>query len=285
MEDLERESNRIDDKKEKQIKKILIKYLISLSCLFLILIISLINAPRILMFGKVIGSFSGALEGIGVVIFYLSLIASFIFFGGMLIYVLVMHLNKKEWKDKLIFIDRKTDIVSFIFETFAIILFVMIFIFTPCTIRGDSMYPTFSTKQNVICTNYMAGKPKKNDIIVFDARNENFPVDDVFYIKRVVAIPGSKIKYYPLSNELFIDGVQVQKIGNDKFQRINESIGKIDKEAEDYYEYIVPAKKYLVFGDNRDNSQDSRSFGYINKKQIFGKVTMRIFPLDKIKFY
>ena len=147
------------------------------------------------------------------------------------------------------------------------------------------MYPTFSTKQNVICTNYMAGKPKKNDIIVFDARNENFPVDDVFYIKRVGAVPGSKIKYYPLSNELFIDGVQVQKIANDKFKRINESIGKIDEEAEDYYEYTVPAKKYLVFGDNRDNSQDSRSFGYINKKQIFGKVTMRIFPLDKIKFY
>ena len=285
MEDLEKKSNGINNTEEKRIKKILIKYLVSLSILFLILIISLINTPRILMFGKVIGSFSGAFEGIGIVIFYLSLLSSFIYFGGVLIYVLIMHLRKKEWKEKLKLIDKKTDIVSFIFETFAVVLFVMIFIFTPCTIRGDSMYPTFSTKQNVICTNYMAGKPKKNDIIVFDARNENFPVDDVFYIKRVVAVPGSKIKYYPLSNELFIDGVQVQKIANDKFKRINESIGKIDEEAEDYYEYTVPAKKYLVFGDNRDNSQDSRSFGYINKKQIFGKVTMRIFPLDKIKFY
>jgi signal peptidase I len=266
-------------------KKILIKYLISASILLIILIISLINLSRIQMFGRVIGSFAGIFEGLGILLFYLSLGISFLYFIGMLIYVLIMHLLKNEWRDILILIDKKTDIFSFIFEVFAIILFIMIFIFTPCTVRGDSMNPTFQTGQNVICTNYMAGSPKKDDVIVFDARNENFPVDDVFYIKRVVATPGSIVKYDTENYTLYVDGIKVEIIGNDKFTRINSSIGKTDDTGSDYYEYKVPKNKYLVLGDNRDNSQDSRSFGYINKKQIFGRVTMRIFPLDKIKFY
>lgn len=281
MEELEKESNKVNNIEDKRIKNILIKYLVSESILLLVLIITLIGIPRIHMFGKVIGSFAGIFEGLGIILFLLSLISSLIFFGGMLIYILIMHLNKKEWKENVINIDKKIDIVSFIFEVFAIILFIMIYIFTPCTVRGDSMNPTFLSGQNVICTNYMAATPKKNDVIVFDARNENFPVDDVFYIKRVVAIPGSKIKYNPETYELFIDDVKEEIIGKDKMTRINQSIGH---DSEDY-EYIVPKGKYLVFGDNRNNSQDSRSFGFINKKQIFGKVTMRIFPLDKIKFY
>ena len=278
----------VDSIDEVKAKKILIKYLISASILLIILIISLINLSRIQMFGQVIGSFSGVFEGLGIALFYISLGLSFLFFAGMLIYILVMHLTGKEWRDIVILIDKKLDIVSFIFEVFAIILFIMIFLFTPCTIKGESMSPTFKTGQNIICTNYMAASPKKGDIIVFDARNENFPVDNVFYIKRVVATPGSEIRFVKAnpdnpdtSYELFIDNVKEEVVDKYQMPRINKSLGYGD----DIYEYTVPKGKYLVLGDNRGNSQDSRFFGFINKKQIFGKVSIRIFPFDKIKFF
>lgn len=292
MDNLEKESNEIiNNKEDKKIKKILIKYLISESILLLVLIITLINFSRIQMFGKIVGSFANVFEDLGIILFFISLFTAFIFFGGMLIYVLIMHLKNNEWKELLEKIDKKTDIVSFIFEVFAIILFIMIYLFTPCTIKGDSMNPTFLSGQNVICANYMASSPKKDDIVVFDARNDNFLIEDVFFIKRIVATPGSKIKYDIDNYKLYVDDKDVGNFaknyadGKEKFDAINQSINKKDDTASDYYEYIVPAKKYLVFGDNRGNSKDSRYFGYINKNQIFGKVTMRIFPLDKMKIY
>ena len=45
----------------------------------------------------------------------------------------------------------------------------------------------------------------------------------------------------------------------------------------------IPDGQYLVLGDNRDNSQDSRSFGTIEKEKIIGKVVARIWPLNRVK--
>ena len=45
----------------------------------------------------------------------------------------------------------------------------------------------------------------------------------------------------------------------------------------------IPGDKYLVVGDNRPNSTDSRVIGLFDKKDILGKVNLRIFPINKIK--
>ena len=233
------------------------------------------------MFGGVFGSFSKALEVTGIIIYLVSLGITLAFHIGVITYILVKNARGEFWERQITSLDRKLDIINYTFKIFAILLFIMIFLFTPCTVKGDSMNPTFYENENIVCNNYCLANPKKNDVIIFDARSSNYVVDDVFYIKRVVAVPGSKIRYDKDNTKLYIDDEVVENITNSQFQRINESIGKEVTEIE----YSVPSKRYLVFGDNRTNSLDSRYFGYIKRNQIFGKVTVRIFPINKFKWF
>lgn len=46
----------------------------------------------------------------------------------------------------------------------------------------------------------------------------------------------------------------------------------------------IPEDKYLVLGDNREDSKDSRQIGLISKKDIIGRVSLRVWPLNKIGF-
>ena len=50
-------------------------------------------------------------------------------------------------------------------------------------------------------------------------------------------------------------------------------------------EFVVPSNKYLVLGDNRNQSLDSRKFGFIDKKSIFGKVVLRFYPFNKFNTF
>ncbi len=263
-------------------KKILIKYIIMFVILLLISIFTLVFINRINIFRAVFGSFSGVFEGVGVIIFGIALGIVFIYHLVVLIYIFFSYLEDKDWYIKIAKIDHKLDLVNFTLKAISILLFIMIFITTPCTVIGSSMSPTFETGQNIMCANYIFGSPKKNDIIVFDARNENHNIDDVFYIKRVVAVEGSLIYYNYDTRGLYIDNELVQTLnGFSQFVVMNNSIGLSDTDNS----YYVPKGKLLVFGDNRDNSSDSRVFGYINSEQVFGRVFVRIFPFDKISFY
>ena len=256
--------------------KFLLKYLIMFVILFVVAILSLVNIKRVGVFSKIFGSMISNFEGVGLILFGVSLSISLLYHIIILAIIFFKYIQDLPWYEKLSKFDKKVDLLSYIFKVFALLFFIMIYVMTPCTISGPSMEPTFKNGNIVVCANPAIVNPSKNDIIVFEVTDELIEGEEgKFYIKRIIATPNSVVRFTD-DGELYVDGgtKPVGKITNQQYDNIVSSIG-IKPETK---LFVVPEDKYLVFGDNRDNSTDSRVFGFIDKKMIFGKVIFSIIP-------
>lgn len=146
-------------------------------------------------------------------------------------------------------------------------------IFTSYVVKGSSMFPTFKEDERVyvnklskIMNNY-----KTKDIIVFhEDKNDD-------YIKRVIGTPNDKVVYK--QDTLYVNGKQIDEpyLSSNRENKLAEYLTD-DFSVKDIKgskgQATIPKDKYLVLGDNRENSKDSRSeeVGLIDKKQIVGKV-------------
>ena len=108
---------------------------------------------------------------------------------------------------------------------------------------------------------------KRNEIV-------SLKKDDKIMVKRIIGLPGEHIEYK--DNILYVDGKKISDSRSSSTKDFKlESIG---------YD-TIPKDMYLVLGDNRTNSSDSRTFGLVKKSDIIGKVTIRIYPFNKIKIF
>ena len=93
----------------------------------------------------------------------------------------------------------------------------------------------------------------------------------IYFIKRIVGLPGEKIKID--DGQVFIDD---QELTESYIQHLS---------AQSYEELILSDDEYFVLGDNRPNSHDSRIIGPVNDKYIIGKVWFRGWPLDRVNTF
>lgn len=98
---------------------------------------------------------------------------------------------------------------------------------------------------------------KRGDVIVFKYPNS----PEVAYVKRLMGLPGEKLEM--VGRTLYING---QPLKENYTQYIDP--GSI---YEHYGPYYIPADQYFAMGDNRDNSQDSRFWGFVPRDHIVGK--------------
>lgn len=148
-----------------------------------------------------------------------------------------------------------------------VVLFIKAFIVTPIKVNGESMYPTLEEGDIMILnkTAYYFNKPKRFDIVVVD-------MPDEYLIKRVIGLPGEHIEYK--DNTLYVDGKKVKE---------NFKHGVTDDfNIEELNSTTVPENSYLVMGDNRGNSLDSRELGFIREDQLLGKTSLIILPFNRI---
>ena len=107
---------------------------------------------------------------------------------------------------------------------------------------------------------YKGEDPVKGDIIIFEYPND----PSVDYIKRIVGTPGDTIEVR--NKQLFRNGEAVKE----SFVRFTEP-DRIQPVRDNFGPVTVPADKYFVMGDNRDNSMDSRFWGFVDRSAIRAK--------------
>ena len=149
-----------------------------------------------------------------------------------------------------------------------VVVLIRTFIATPVIVSGDSMKPNLHDGEMLIVKKigYKGDNIKRFDIVVIKEDNDEI-------IKRIIGLPGEHISYK--SNKLYVNDKLVEQ--DFKFYDTNDfNLEEICTCS------TIPKGKYLVLGDNRPVSKDSRMIGLIEEKEIFGKAIFRIWPISKI---
>ena len=149
--------------------------------------------------------------------------------------------------------------------------FVINFVGCRSRVDGSSMNPTLEDGDNlwVDKLSYRFGNPKRFDVIIF-----NYD-EDTTYVKRIIGLPGETVRI-DQDGHIFIND-QLLKEDYGKEVILPTNLGRASQPV------VLGEDEYFVLGDNRNNSQDSRwaDVGNVNRKDIVGKVILRIYPFSK----
>ena len=179
-----------------------------------------------------------------------------------------------------------------------IALFIRAFVIQAFKIPSSSMEPTLQVGDHILVSKFIYGikipftdiklfqynKPRRGDIIVFI-----YPKDhSKDFIKRVIGTEGDKVEV--VRNKIYIN----DKLMEDPWGRYEEKMDwrRYFQPMERYGPEIVPKDSLFVLGDNRDNSQDSRFWGFVNLNAVKGKALIIYFSwngraedfLDKVRW-
>lgn len=153
-----------------------------------------------------------------------------------------------------------------------IALLITRFVVTHTVIPTGSMIPTIQIDDHLIINRipYYFTDPNPGDIVVFHQDKE-----DKELIKRVIAVPGDTIDIRDgavyINNELLDEPYLNEP--NSTYEFFVDNVT---------FPLTIPDEMYFVMGDNRNNSEDSRDFGLVNRGQIYAKSGIRIWPLNRI---
>lgn len=180
-----------------------------------------------------------------------------------------------------------------LFPVLLIVLVLRSFLVEPFQIPSGSMLPTLKVGDFILVNKFEYGirlpvlntkviemnTPERGDVMVF-----KFPENPAInFIKRVVGVPGDVIRYQ--GKKVYINGelqTQIQQegfpLGNpyglsfvENLQGMDHYIYQDTRWPAQNQEWVVPEGHYFVLGDNRDNSRDSRAWGFVSDDLIVGK--------------
>jgi signal peptidase I len=200
--------------------------------------------------------------------------------------------------------EGRRDLLWALFLCFLAVAVIRSFLFEPFKIPSSSMVPTLKIGDHIFVSKFSfglsvpftkfeflkTGSPQRGDVIVF-----LYPKDEgLFYVKKVIGVPGDSIEFN--GRDLYINGslipkeavpedgmmpgeIFIEKLGKRshliRHSKTDAERGvKIDK---------VPENSYFVCGDNRDDSYDSRSWGFVPRENIKGKAQMIWLSIDQDK--
>ena len=132
-------------------------------------------------------------------------------------------------------------------------MIIYLFLGQLCEVSGNSMLPNFNNKEQLISESLSVKLKdlKRGDVIVFESPLEN----NKLLIKRVIGLPEENFKI--VDGKVYING---NLLNEESYLQSNEYTF-VEKYFENNIEYQIPNDSYVVLGDNRDESTDSRVGG------------------------
>ena len=149
---------------------------------------------------------------------------------------------------------------------FAIAIFIVIFVVQPVKVEGTSMQPELSDQDRIFVNRlvYRFADVSRGDVVVFW-----YPKDrSKSFIKRVLGVPGDEIEIR--RGVVYVNGVQISEPYLESDFRDHKSLRKV----------IVPPGEYFVLGDHRNSSNDSRNWGFVDRRLIYGKAVFSYWPFS-----
>ena len=156
-----------------------------------------------------------------------------------------------------------------------IALLIRTYLFEPIRVDGESMTDTLVNGELMLVTKpeYLLGSPSRQDVIIC-----RYPGRKEYFVKRLIAIPGDTVEIiYDAdhgTNIVYVNGEAIDEPYLTPRRNDNDNSMALLTLGED---------EYFVMGDNRDNSNDSRTVGTLHRNQIHGHVRYVFYPFANIR--
>lgn len=204
--------------------------------------------------------------------------------------------QQREYRQRSESVGREPLLVEYSKSFFPVLFIVFVlrsFLVEPFQIPSSSMVPTLLVGDYILVNKFTYGirlpvvrtkvvgmnEPQRGDVMVF------FPphLNDTYFIKRVIGLPGDKIRY--IDKRLYVNGDQVPQTllaqlppGRPRYRLSTERLGESGHNVQtdilrrnDDFAVVVKPGHYFMMGDNRDNSSDSRVWGQVPERDIVGR--------------
>jgi len=148
---------------------------------------------------------------------------------------------------------------------------IVTFGFQVARVDGLSMAPTLEDHDRLIVNKlvYELGDPRPGDIVML-----YYPLNpEKMFVKRVIAKEGDTVRV--VDGRVFINDVPLH----------DDYVPSEYRSHDDWGPEVIPQGYYFVMGDHRNNSSDSRHWGFVPKKYIVGKVKVRWWPLQDARLF
>ena len=161
---------------------------------------------------------------------------------------------------------------SFVLEMLQTLIMALVFyflidsFFPRVRVENISMKPTLQPGELLLVNklSYKLGEPRHGDVVVFHYPAN--PTED--YIKRVIGLPGDEVRVE--NGKVIVNG-----------QALDEPY--IAASPSYTGSWTVPPDSFFVLGDNRNQSSDSHSWGFVPRENMVGKALIVYWPLDQVK--
>ena len=180
--------------------------------------------------------------------------------------------NRTNENEDINIVKELIGMVIYIAVVILVVWLIVTFVGQRTEVSGDSMYDTLEDGDNLWIDklSYRFKDPERFDIVIFPYQDS-----EVYYIKRIIGLPGDWIRI-DKEGTIYINNEPLDE--DYGFETIEPGmIGRAD------HNIVLGEDEYFVMGDNRNNSKDSRfeDVGNINRDELEGKAVFRIWPLSK----